>query len=357
MTNSIVLTGGGTAGHVTPNIAIVDILKFNNWDVNYIGSIDGVEKHMIESIGIKYYAVRCGKLRRYFSWQNFLDPFNLLIGVFQAYKLLKKLKTNIIFSKGGFVALPVVIAGYLRNIPVIIHESDMTPGLANKLSFPFATKICVNFSKTKLYIKNKDKVVITGTPIRAELFNGSSDKGLKFCGFNHDLPCLIVIGGGQGSESVNKVIRESLSELTKNYQVIHLCGPKKLDNSLKNIKNYCQFEYISKELPDLFAASSLVVSRSGANSLCEILALKKPHVLIPLSRKVSRGDQIENANYFASKDISVVVDEDSLHKDVLLKAIDKAIANSAKTIASMQSLNIASAGDAIFDLLKQHATQ
>lgn len=348
----IALTGGGTAGHVTPNIALLNTLYANNWEVDYIGSKDGIEHKMIRAMGIPYYPVRSGKLRRYFSWQNFVDPFNLFIGIMQSFSLLKKLEVNVIFSKGGFVSLPVVIAGYLRKIPVVIHESDMTPGLANKLSFPFVQKICVNFASTKKHVQDTDKVAVTGTPIREELFKGSKEKGLEICGFNHDLPCLLVIGGSQGSKIINRAIRESLTELTKRYQVIHICGKNNIDENLKNRNGYMQVEYANIEIADYFAAADLVVSRSGANSLCELLALQKPHVLIPLSKKYSRGDQIHNAKYFAKQGISVVVNEEELNHVSLFKAIKDCTDNSKSAIAKMQELNIDSASSKIFKILQ-----
>ncbi len=349
----IVLTGGGTAGHVTPNLALLEILFSNNWDVDYIGSINGVEKNIIESHGIPYYKIRCGKLRRYFSWQNFLDPFNILLGVIQAHNLLRKLKVNVIFSKGGFVSLPVVIAGYLRRIPIVIHESDMTPGLANRLSFPFASKICLNFEETKKYIKHQSKVQVTGTPIRRELFNGSKDKALELCGFDTLKPCLLVIGGSQGSVVINRVIRDSLEKLTKNYQVIHICGKNNICDSLKNHHAYYQIEYANEEIADLLAASDIVVSRSGANSLCELLAFKKPHVLIPLSSNSSRGDQIQNANFFAKKGISVVINEADLNQDTLLKSIQECKDNSENSIKEMDKLGVSSASNIIFKILDE----
>ncbi|MDF1757099.1 MAG: undecaprenyldiphospho-muramoylpentapeptide beta-N-acetylglucosaminyltransferase [Legionellaceae bacterium] len=350
MIKNIVLTGGGTAGHVTPNIALISILEKNNWNINYIGSIDGVEKTMIEQIGVPYHSVRSGKLRRYFSWQNFLDPFNLVIGIIQSYFLIRKLKADVIFSKGGFVALPVVIGGYLNRVPIIIHESDMTPGLANKLSFPFAKKICTTFAETKKHFKNKEKVEVVGTPIREELFTGSKEQGLKLCGFNSSLPCLLVMGGGQGSVAINKAIRDSLDVLCNRYQVIHLCGKKKIDKALLKHKNYCQFEYANEEIAHLFAASELVVSRSGANSLCEILALNKPHILVPLPMKVSRGDQVQNAKYFSDQGISIVLDEDSLSSETIIAAIDKCEQESGNTIKKMRDLNLSSAGESIYEL-------
>ena len=345
------LTGGGTAGHVTPNIALLNILYANNWEVDYIGSQNGVEKKMIQAIEVPYYQVRSGKLRRYFSWQNFLDPFNLLIGIVQSYFLLKKLELDIVFSKGGFVALPVVIASYMRRIPVVIHESDMTPGLANKLSFPFASKICVNFAATKKYIKNGDKVDVTGTPIRAELFKGIKEKGLQLCGFNDALPVLLVVGGSLGSKIINNAIRESLTELLKKYQVMHICGKNNIDPDLENRRGYKQIEYANSEMADLFSAADIVVSRSGANFLCELLALHKPHVLIPLSSRSSRGDQIYNADYFAKEGISIVIPEEELNHISLFNALQECQQNSAKAIKIMEKLGVVSASEKIFKIL------
>lgn len=347
----IVLTGGGTAGHVTPNLALLDILYANDWDVSYIGSINGVEKDIIAASSIPYYKIRCGKLRRYFSWQNFLDPFNLLIGIVQAYNILRKLKANIIFSKGGFVSLPVVIAGFLRRIPVVIHESDMTPGLANKLSFPFASKICLNFAETKKYIKYKQNLEVTGTPLRQFLFDGSKQKGLALCGFNEDKACMLIIGGSQGSGVINKAIRDNLDKLTANYNIIHICGKNNLARDLQNNHGYYQIEYANQEIADLFAASDIVISRAGANSLCELLALKKPHILIPLSSKSSRGDQIHNANYFAKQGISTVIDEDNLNLVSILEAIKNCELHKMTSIEKMNELHLSSGSKVIFNIL------
>lgn len=355
MSKNIVFTGGGTAGHVTPNIALIEILKQKRWNINYIASKNGIERKIISELNIPYSYVRSGKLRRYFSWQNFLDPFNLLFGVFKAYFLLRKLKADIIFSKGGFVALPVVIAGFLNRIPVIIHESDITPGLANRLSFPFANKICINFAETGKYIKYSKKIEVTGTPIREKLLQGNKEEGLRMCGFNHNLPCLLVMGGGLGSIAINKVIRESLPKLTQKYQVIHLCGINNIDEAYKDVKNYRQFEYVNKEMADLFAASDIVVSRAGANSVCEILALQKPHVFIPLSAKVSRGDQIQNANYFAKQGISIILEEEKLSQISLLNSIAECEANSDIIVKKMQALNTYSSGAIIFNILQTKA--
>ncbi|KTC81382.1 undecaprenyldiphospho-muramoylpentapeptide beta-N-acetylglucosaminyltransferase [Legionella brunensis] len=353
MNPRIVFTGGGTAGHVTPNLALIEILQNSGWKIDYIGSEDGVEKGMISALNIPYHAVHSGKLRRYFSWKNFLDPIKIFLGISQAYCLLRKLKTDIVFSKGGFVAFPIVVAAWLHRIPVIAHESDMTPGLANRLSFPFVDKICVTFAAAKKHFKKQEKVEITGTPIRTLLFKGSKAKGLALCGFNDKKPCLLVMGGSQGAAPLNNALRQCLSTLCEDYQVIHLCGKGKVENDLLNREGYCQFEYANEELADLFAASDLVISRAGANALYEILALEKPHVLIPLSAKVSRGDQIQNAKYFKEQGISVVVEEENLAPQSLLMAITEVNQHKDEIIVKIKGLQIESATLKIIDLIKE----
>ncbi len=351
MNKRIVLTGGGTAGHVTPNLALIDIFKQDGWQIDYIGSVDGVEKSMIAAVNIPYHAIRCGKLRRYFSWKNFIDPFNMLIGIVQAYFLLRKIKANIVFSKGGFVALPVVVAAWLNNIPVIAHESDLSPGLANRLSFPFVDTICVTFEAGKQFFKHQHKVLVTGTPIRSQLLNGSAMNGLARCGFQVGKPVLLIVGGSQGAAAINRCVRQALDALTQQFQIIHLCGKGKLDASLMNKPGYCQLEYANDELADLFAASDVVVSRAGANSLYEILALGKPHVLIPLPLHSSRGDQIQNAKHFQQQGISVVVEESQLQPDTLLDAIDKITFNRDAIVSKIKRLNIKSATDQIVEMI------
>ena len=249
----IVLTGGGTAGHVTPNIALIPKLKEAGYKISYIGSYDGMERKLIEDLGIPYYGISSGKLRRYFDPKNFSDPFRVVKGYFEAKKLLKKLKPNVVFSKGGFVSVPVVLAAKACKVPALIHESDMTPGLANKLCIPSAAKVCCNFPETVKCLP-ENKAVLTGTPIRQELLSGDAREGLKFCGFNAAKPVILVIGGSLGSVAVNHAVRSILPELLKDFQVIHLCGKDKLDASLNGTEGYVQFEYIKDELPDLFAA-------------------------------------------------------------------------------------------------------
>ena len=318
----IILTGGGTAGHVTPNIALLPRLKELGYDIHYIGSYTGIEKELIEQFGIPYHGISSGKLRRYFSLQNFTDPFRVLKGFGEANKLIKSLKPDVIFSKGGFVSVPVVMAGKKCHVPTIIHESDMTPGLANKLSIPSATKVCCNFPETLEHLP-KEKAVLTGSPIRQELLSGSKEAALAFCGLTPEKPVILIVGGSLGSVAVNNAVRAILPELLKEFHVIHLCGKGKTDESLKNLKGYVQFEYIKQELKDLFALCDIVISRAGANAICELLALHKPSLLIPLSANASRGDQILNARSFERQGFSVVLEEEELNNQVLLDAIHK----------------------------------
>lgn len=322
----IVLTGGGTAGHVTPNIALIPKLQELGYKISYIGSYDGIEKKLIEELGIPYYGISSGKLRRYFDPKNFSDPFRVIKGFGQAKKLLKELKPDIVFSKGGFVTVPVVIAAKKCKIPAVIHESDMTPGLANKLCIPSAAKICCNFPETADSLP-KEKAVLTGTPIRQELLNGSKEAGRQFCGFNSNKPVIMVIGGSLGAASVNENIRKILPQLLKEFQVIHLCGKDKTDESLNNIDGYVQYEYIKKELPDLFALADIVISRAGANAICEISSLHKPNLLIPLSANASRGDQILNARSFERQGYSMVLEEEEITEKTLMNSIRELYAN------------------------------
>ncbi|MFV0529166.1 MAG: undecaprenyldiphospho-muramoylpentapeptide beta-N-acetylglucosaminyltransferase [Lachnospiraceae bacterium] len=318
----ILLTGGGTAGHVTPNIALIPQLTALGYQISYIGSTDGIERKLIEEQGIPYYGISSGKLRRYFNLKNLSDPFRVLKGYAQARKLIRSLAPDIVFSKGGYVTVPVVIAAHQKKVPVILHESDMTPGLANRLCLSSADKICCNFPETKAHLP-ADKAVLTGTPIRQELMQGSRTAALEFTGFTEALPVILVIGGSLGASSVNESIREILPALLQEFQVIHLCGKDKTDPALEGLQGYRQFEYIKKELADLFALSDLVISRAGANAICEIQALNKPNLLIPLSANASRGDQILNARSFEKLGYSLVLEEEEVTPDTLLAAIRK----------------------------------
>lgn len=346
----IILTGGGTAGHVTPNIALLPKLQEMGFDIQYIGSYNGIEKELIEPFGIPYHGISSGKLRRYFSLQNFTDPFRVLKGLGEARKLIRDLKPDVIFSKGGFVSVPVVLAGKKCNVPVIIHESDITPGLANKIALPSATKVCCNFPETLEHLP-KDKAVLTGSPIRQELLSGNKIAAMDLCEFSADKPVILVIGGSLGSVAVNNAVRAALPELLESYQIIHLCGKGKVDESLNGTKGYKQFEYIKNELRDIFALADIVISRAGANAICELLALRKPNLLIPLSANASRGDQILNARSFERQGFSLVLEEEAVTKDSLLQAVQKLYENRSTYMDAMRNSGQQDSIDTILELI------
>lgn len=348
----IILTGGGTAGHVTPNIALLPKLQEMGFDIHYIGSYNGIEKELIEPFGIPYHGISSGKLRRYFSLQNFTDPFRVLKGMGEARKLIRDLKPDVIFSKGGFVSVPVVLAGKKCKVPVIIHESDMTPGLANKIAIPSATKVCCNFPETLEYLP-KDKAVLSGSPIRQELLSGNKIAAMDLCGFSADKPIILVIGGSLGSVAVNNAVRAALPELLNSFQIVHLCGKGKVDESLNNTKGYRQFEYIKEELCDIFAMTDIVISRAGANAICELLALRKPNLLIPLSANASRGDQILNARSFERQGFSLVLEEEEVTKDTLLEAVQNLYDNRNTFIDAMRNSGQQDSINTILNLVRE----
>lgn len=348
----IVLTGGGTAGHVTPNIALLPKLKELDYDIHYIGSYDGIEKKLIEEMGIPYYGISSGKLRRYFDIKNFTDPFKVIKGYSEAAKLMKQIKPDVVFSKGGFVTVPVVIAAHRKKIPTVIHESDMTPGLANKLCISSATQICCNFPETVSYLP-EGKANLTGSPIRKELLEGSKIRAEKFCGFTLHKPTVLIIGGSLGAAAVNDAVRKILPKLLTKYNVIHLCGKDKLDESLKGTQGYAQFEYIKKELADLFALADIVISRAGANAICELLALKKPSILIPLPASASRGDQILNANSFKKQGFSEVLEEEKITDELLYNTVETVYENRGKYIQAMENTKQQNGVKAVIEVIQK----
>ena len=348
----IILTGGGTVGHVTPNIALLPELKAKGYDIKYIGTYDGMEKGLIENTGIPYFGISSGKLRRYFSLQNFTDPFRVIKGYFEAKRIIKREAPDVLFSKGGFVSVPVVRAAKKNHIPVIIHESDMTPGLANKLCYSSASRICCNFPETLDYLP-KDKAVLTGSPIRKELLSGDRLAGLRFTGLSGKKPVLLIIGGSLGSKHVNDCVRRILPQLLKDFDVIHLCGKGNIDESLKGTPGYVQYEYVGPELKDCFALCDVVISRAGANSICELLALKKPNLLIPLPLSASRGDQILNANSFKKQGFSMVMEEEELTDEKLIDAVNTLYKERDKYIKTMENSSSSDAISIISKLIEE----
>ncbi len=350
----IVFTGGGTAGHVTPNIALFPKLKELGYDIHYIGSYEGIEKKLIEDYRIPYYGISTGKLRRYFDPKNFSDPFRVIKGFTEAKKILKTLKPDVVFSKGGFVSVPVVRAAASLKIPCIIHESDMTPGLANKLCIPVATKICCNFPET-LNNLPKDKAVLTGSPVREELSRGSRERGMEMCGFNNSKPVIMVIGGSLGAAGINTLVREALNQLLADYQIVHICGKEKIDNLLLNKEGYKQFEYVKDDLKHLFAMADIVISRAGANAICELLMLRKPALLIPLPTHASRGDQILNAQSFESQGFAMVADEEYLTGATLVEKVHELYFTRQSYIDAMQNSSQRNSIDTIINLIENAA--
>lgn len=350
----IILTGGGTAGHVTPNIALIPRLKEEGYDIHYIGSYNGIEKKLIEDMKIPYHGISSGKLRRYFDVKNFSDPFRVIKGCQEASRLVKSLKPDVVFSKGGFVSVPVVLAAKKHKVPAIIHESDMSPGLANKLCIPSAVKICCNFPEAMEHLP-KDKAVLTGTPIRQELFQGDPLDAIRFTGLNANKPTILVVGGSTGSVKVNEAVRSCLDELLKTYQIIHLCGKDKIDPAYENRSGYVQYEYIKKELSSLLAFADIVISRAGANAICELQALAKPNVLIPLGSNASRGDQLLNAESFQKQGFSHVLLEENLTNDTLLEAVTEVYEHRLEYKKAMEASRMSNSIDIITDLINEAA--
>ncbi|MBR6570787.1 MAG: undecaprenyldiphospho-muramoylpentapeptide beta-N-acetylglucosaminyltransferase [Clostridia bacterium] len=333
MSKRIVLTGGGTAGHVTPHLSLIPRLREMGYEIHYIGT-SGIEKQMIAKIpDIQYHEVKSGKLRRYFSWQNFIDPFKVLWGALQSVAAIARIKPDVCFSKGGFVSVPVVVGAWLCRVPTVCHESDLTPGLANRICTRFAKKVCTTFSECAKAIGAKG--VHTGTPLRPELFQGSRTAGLALAGFDGSKPVLLMTGGSLGAQSVNKCLRESLPALLPHMDILHLCGKGNLDESLMDTKGYCQKEFLSEEMPDALAVADIVLSRAGSNTLSELIALQKPMLLVPYPLGASRGDQIQNAKSYAAQGLARVLMQEDMtartmtdgliklleEKDVLLKAL------------------------------------
>lgn len=334
MAKTILLTGGGTAGHVTPNLALIPRLMAAGYQLEYIGSQQGIERRLLQVADIPFHTITAGKLRRYFDWQNFTDTFKVLWGFLQALVLMLRIRPDLLFSKGGFVATPVVWAAWIMRVPVIIHESDMTPGLANRLSMPFARRICYSFPESITHLP-ADKAVLTGIPVREELLRGDAGKAQAWLQFAADKPVLLVIGGSLGSEIINRVVREALDELCAGYNIVHICGAGHVADTLVAHSGYRQYEYLNEQLRHVFALADIVISRAGATVLFELLALHKPNLLIPLSRRASRGDQILNAASFEQQGYSAVLAEEKLNRTTLLQSVGQLFAQRQDYLAAM----------------------
>ncbi len=319
------VTGGGTAGHVVPAIPVMLRLREGGCRVAFVGGVVGPERELVTALAIPYHAVQSGKLRRYFSLRNVTDCFRIVAGVWQAWRLLARLRPQVVFSKGGFVSFPCVVGAWLNRIPVVAHESDLSPGLANRLAKPFIASLCVNFPATA--VGRDDRVLVTGTPLRRELLAGDARRGRVSLGIDatarEDKRVLLVVGGSLGAATLNQVVREALDELLLEHVVVHICGSGKTASELADKPGYVQREYVNEGWGDIIAAADLVVSRAGANALYEWLSLGKPHLLVPLPASASRGDQIENAAYAADNGWSLVIAEHELNATTLVAGIAK----------------------------------
>lgn len=347
-----VFTGGGSAGHVTPNLALIEACS-GRVQCYYIGMRDSIEQEMLSKTTTPFYSITAGKFRRYMTFKHLAEPFKVLMGLFQSYRILKKIKPDMVFSKGGFVSVPVAMAAWMQGIPVIAHESDMTPGLANRLIFPFVQKLCVNFSEVKKFFKHPEAVYVTGTPVRSFLMHGSQENALLLTNFDKNRLTILVMGGSLGSVKINDTIRKTLPMLLTQYQVIHICGKGHLDSSLNQTPYYYQVEFANTELADFFALSDVVVSRAGANTLCELLTLGKPHLLIPLSKKASRGDQIDNAGFFEKQGVSMVLWEEQLNEKNLTEHLSKLFEKRQDFAEKIQALGFSSATKNVLNIIDE----
>ncbi len=350
----IVLTGGGTAGHVTPNLALIPALLNEGWDVHYIATKDGIEKKLLAQVpNVTYHEVHTGKLRRYLDIKNLSDPFRVLRGIAEAALIIRKLKPNIVFSKGGFVSVPVVYGAALNRVPVLAHESDMTAGLANKLAAPFCKKILCTFPEAAGTAGTKGCYV--GTPMRASLFTGRRESGLKRFGFSGSRPVLMITGGSSGAAAINRTVRQALPRFTQFFDVLHLCGEGNLVTELDGTKGYCQVEYLNEEMPDAYAMADVIISRAGSNTVCEILALRKPSLLIPYPSDVSRGDQVLNAESFEKRGLARVLQQADMTPDTLFEHLKNTYRDRGQLIDAMEKEPNENGVKAVMEYIRQYA--
>lgn len=345
---TIVLTGGGTAGHVTPHLALLPYLKKDFDKIYYIGSFGGMEKNIIANTGVKYYSVPCVKLIRKFTFKNLAIPFTLCKGVSEAGKILDELKPDVIFSKGGYVALPVVLAAKKRRVPVICHESDYTVGLANKISARYCEKVLTSFPSAAESLKNG---VCVGAPLKNSLFTAEKAGSLKIFGLTDGKPVILVTGGSLGAKAINDCIRGTLDDLLEKYRVLHICGKGNLSGIKKS--GYCEIEFTDK-MENAFACADICVSRAGSNTVFEMASLKKPMLLIPLPKGVSRGDQILNARYFEHKGLAKVLLQENLTPATLVRAVDGLFRDRPKFAETFKTHPVKNAASDIAAILAEY---
>ncbi len=351
----VVVTGGGSSGHVTPALAVVERGQERGWSVSYIGSKDGIERGLVEGAGLDYYWIPVGKLRRYFSLRNFIDPLFVITGVLKATALIRRLRPQVVFSKGGFVSFPVVVGAWLNKVPVVAHESDTTPGLANRISMPFIEVLCVANEETRAHVREGVRVEVTGSPLRKALFAGDRLRGQRTFALDPALRTLLVFGGSLGARTINQAIRALLPTLEDGLQVIHVCGKGNLDRALEDHPRYRQHEYLREEFPDALACADLAVCRAGANSIAELIALELPAIIVPLSASQSRGDQLENAERFAAAGFGWVLKDEELRAQTLAEAIAYGFGKRDAAIAAMRASPQSSAAQTIVSIVESVA--
>lgn len=353
MKRRIILTGGGSAGHVTANLVLIPRLLEEDWEIHYIGSKNGIECELASRIkGVLYYPIATGKLRRYWAWANVMDLFKLMLGLAQAYWLISRIKPAIVFSLGGFVAVPVVVGASWNRVPILIFEPDLHPGLANRISRKFARVICTTFAETAAIDRKGDgKIVHVGPIVKEELKFGSCARGIHLCEFVDKKPILLVMGGSQGAERINRIVREALPDLLKSYQIVHICGVGKTDHAYDQHRGYKQFEYVHHELPDLMAMADLVVSRAGSNAIHECLLLRKPMLLIPHAIGAARTGQTLNAQCFWDVGYAELLHEDKLTKEAFMNAIDVTYRNRKLYVDRMKSSEMEGAVGKVMELI------
>ena len=340
----LLVVGGGSAGHVIPALPVIAVMQQAGAEVSYVGTHSGLEENLVSSAGVTFHAISAGKLRRYWSWQNLTDLFRIALGVVQAVWLILRLRPDVVFSKGGFVSFPIAFGSWLCRVPVVAHESDLTPGLANRLVLPFVATLCVSFPQTKIN-NNRVRVVHTGTPLRDSIVQGDATRGRQLLGLQDDRRLLIVTGGSLGADALNQAVRDSLIQLTEHFVVLHVCGPGKFTD-LEN-PAYIQREYIDDGWGDILAAAEIVLSRAGANALFELLALRKLNLLVPLSAQASRGDQLSNAAYAEQQGYSAVLDESELTTENLLNALADLTARQDEYRQALENFIVPDAAESI----------
>ncbi len=350
----VVVTGGGSAGHVTPALAVAEVLRSRGATVSFVGGRSGLEEAIVAPRGLPYFGITGGKLRRYFSIENLIDAGRVLLGMWQAWRLLGRLRPDVVFSKGGFVAFPVVLAGWLRGVPVVVHESDFSPGLANRLSRPFTRVICTSFADTSIEAFDGE-VVHTGSPVRRELMEGEASRGRELLGFDDTRPILLVTGGSLGAVDLNRAVAEALPQLLTRWQVVHVCGSARALPPAR--PGYAPFAYVDAGWGDMLACADLVVSRAGANAVFELLALRKLQLLVPLPATASRGDQIENAAYARSQGYCEVLRNEALTGDALVQALDALWAGRERFAQRLSTFHSPAAAERVAGIIQDLAAE